>query len=189
MKNLKHRKTQRNIHKTPGKFSNQLHSNSKVQDARQQYTTPLPFYGIGGVERLGTGTGKKDKHFYVFADEQKLVKVGPFSSVLLQERFQVSVFKKFEDHHVWLMIDADAQDLHLLMVERSNEVGHGALQQEMNNQIGPAVKQEWNDAMHVLHNIWGVVINTLAYHLGRYNLHLLILKSSVGRQVSGGKLA
>ena len=49
---------------------------------------------------------------------------------------------------------------------------------EMSKQVGPKVKQLWNVAMHVRHNFLGVVINTTAYHLGRYSLHLLLLKSS-----------
>ena len=50
---------------------------------------------------------------------------------------------------------------------------YGALQQkEMNNWIGPIVKL----VCAALGG--GVVINTAAYHLGRYSLHLLVLKSS-----------
>ena len=58
----------------------------------------------------------------------------------------------------------------------------------MNNQIGPTVKHVWNDAMHVLSNILGFVINTTAYHLGRYSLHLLQLKSSVRRLIGVNSL-
>ena len=36
-------------------------------------------------------------------------------------------------------------------------------------------------AMHVLHNFWEFVKNTLIYNLGRYSLHLLLLKSSMGQ--------
>ena len=50
---------------------------------------------------------------------------------------------------------------------------------ETNNRIGPTVKHVWNVAMHLLHIWGGFVINTTAYHSGRYNLHLLILKSSM----------
>ena len=39
----------------------------------------------------------------------------------------------------------------------------------------------WNNAMHVLHNFWEFVINTLIYDLGPYSLHLLLLKSSMGQ--------
>ena len=49
----------------------------------------------------------------------------------------------------------------------------------MNKWIGPKAKQVWNSAMHVLHNVKGVVINTTAYHLGSYNLHLLLESSMV----------
>jgi len=60
---------------------------------------------------------------------------------------------------------------------------------EMSKQVGPKVKQLWNVAMHVRHNFLGVVINTTAYHMGRYSLHLLLdfcqntldMISSVGR--------
>ena len=48
----------------------------------------------------------------------------------------------------------------------------------MNNRIGPTVKQVWNVVMHVLLIIVGFVINRSA-HLGRYSLHLLLLKSSM----------
>ena len=41
----------------------------------------------------------------------------------------------------------------------------------------PNVKQEWNVAIHVLQIfLGGGVINTTAYHLGLYSLHLLLLK-------------
>ena len=43
----------------------------------------------------------------------------------------------------------------------------------------PQSQQKWNDASHVLHTFLGVVINTTADHLGRNNLHLLLLKSSM----------
>ena len=49
---------------------------------------------------------------------------------------------------------------------------------ELNNWIDPTVKHVWNVAMHVLHIFWSV-INTTAYHSGRSNLHLLLLKSSM----------
>ena len=51
----------------------------------------------------------------------------------------------------------------------------------MNNQIGPTVKHVWNDAMHRLNIFWGFVINTTAYHLDQYNLHLLYTKELHGR--------
>ena len=38
---------------------------------------------------------------------------------------------------------------------------------EMNNWIGPTVKHEWNNAMHVLRNFLGFDINTTAFHLGQ----------------------
>ena len=50
----------------------------------------------------------------------------------------------------------------------------------MNEQIGPKVKHVWNSALQVLHNFLRFVINATAYPLGRYRLHLLHLKSSVG---------
>ena len=37
----------------------------------------------------------------------------------------------------------------------------------------------WNDTVFVLLILFGFVINTTAYHLGRYGLHLLLLKSSI----------
>ena len=40
-------------------------------------------------------------------------------------------------------------------------------------------KQLWNYAMHVLHKFFGLNINTTAVCLGRSNLHLLLLKSSM----------
>ena len=49
----------------------------------------------------------------------------------------------------------------------------------MNNWIGPTVKQQWNFAMHVLHNIFGFNINTTAFCLGRYSLHLNTLAYKV----------
>ena len=49
----------------------------------------------------------------------------------------------------------------------------------MNNWIGPTVKQLLNYAMHVLNNFWGANINTTAFCLGQYSLHLLLLKSSI----------
>ena len=36
--------------------------------------------------------------------------------------------------------------------------------------------------MHMLHNFFGFVLNTAAYHFGQYILHLLPLKSSVERE-------
>ena len=36
--------------------------------------------------------------------------------------------------------------------------------------FGPIVKHVWNDATWVLHNFFRFVINTTAYHLGRYRL-------------------
>ena len=62
------------------------------------------------------------------------------------------------------------------------QIGHGALQQmEMNNWIGPIVKRVRNNAMRVLHNIWGGLTHTTAFRLGQISLHLLILKSSLDR--------
>ena len=37
--------------------------------------------------------------------------------------------------------------------------------------------------MHVLHNFWGVDINTTAFCLGQYSLHLLLLKSSMTKPI------
>ena len=57
------------------------------------------------------------------------------------------------------------------------EYSHGALlQKEMINRIGPKVKQVWNVA-YICYIFWGgwVVINTTAYHLSQYSLHLLVL--------------
>ena len=57
------------------------------------------------------------------------------------------------------------------------EYSHGALlQKEMINRIGPKVKQVWNVA-YICYIFWGgwVVINTTAYHLIQYSLHLLVL--------------
>ena len=51
----------------------------------------------------------------------------------------------------------------------------------MNNWIGPTVKQLWILAMQVLHNLFGVNINTAAFCMGLSRLHLLILKSSMTR--------
>ena len=51
------------------------------------------------------------------------------------------------------------------------------------NKVGPIVKHVWNVSMHMLH-IFGFVINTTAYHLGRYSLHLLLLKRSMFSDVS-----
>ena len=42
-----------------------------------------------------------------------------------------------------------------------------------------SAQQLWNYAMHVLHNFLGFYINTTAFCLGRSNLHLPILKSSM----------
>ena len=50
---------------------------------------------------------------------------------------------------------------------------------EINNQIGPNIEQLWNVAMQVLHNILGFVLNTTAYHMGRYSCRLLLLKRSM----------
>ena len=36
----------------------------------------------------------------------------------------------------------------------------------MNKQIGPKVKEVWNVAMYVLHNLLRFVIDTKAYHFG-----------------------
>ena len=45
----------------------------------------------------------------------------------------------------------------------------------------PKSKQMWNVAMHVLHNFGFFDINATAFHLGRYNLQLLLLKSSMAQ--------
>ena len=45
--------------------------------------------------------------------------------------------------------------------------------------IGTTVKHELNNAMHVLHNFLGFDINTTAFCLGQYSIHLLLLKSSM----------
>ena len=37
-------------------------------------------------------------------------------------------------------------------------------------------------SMHVLHKFWGVNINTTAFCLGQYSLHLPLLKSSIAHQ-------
>ena len=50
---------------------------------------------------------------------------------------------------------------------------------EMSNWIGPAVKQVWNYAIHVLHNFFRFNINTTAFCLGRSSFHLLLLNSSM----------
>ena len=42
------------------------------------------------------------------------------------------------------------------------------MQKEMNKWLGPKVKHVWNVAEHVLHNYFGFIINTAAYHLGQY---------------------
>ena len=36
--------------------------------------------------------------------------------------------------------------------------------------------------MHVLHNFWVFDINTTAFRLGQYSLHLLLLQSSMAEQ-------
>ena len=41
------------------------------------------------------------------------------------------------------------------------------------------VKQLWNHAMHVLHKFYGFNINTTAFCLDQYSLHLPLLKSSM----------
>ena len=46
----------------------------------------------------------------------------------------------------------------------------------MNNCISPTVKQLWNYAMHVLHNFGRFNINTTAFCLGKYSLHLFTPK-------------
>ena len=64
---------------------------------------------------------------------------------------------------------------------RSSVLSHGDLEQkEMNNSIGPTVQHAWNNSMHVVqHNFLGFDINTPAFCLGQYCLHLLPLKSSM----------
>ena len=52
------------------------------------------------------------------------------------------------------------------------------LQRERNKRIGPKVKQVPNVDKHVLHKFLVLVINTTAYHLRQYSLHLLLLKKS-----------
>ena len=49
----------------------------------------------------------------------------------------------------------------------------------MSNWTVPTVKQLWNVATHVLHNFWGFNTQTTAFCLGRYRLHLQLLKSSI----------
>ena len=49
------------------------------------------------------------------------------------------------------------------------------------------VEQEWNVAKHVLHNFFVFVINTTTYYMGRYSLHLLLLKSSMARLDHNGE--
>ena len=49
----------------------------------------------------------------------------------------------------------------------------------MSNWIGPTVKQLWNFAINVLHNFLGLNISNTPFCLGRYSLHLLLLKSSM----------
>ena len=49
----------------------------------------------------------------------------------------------------------------------------------MSNWIGPTGKQLWNYAMQVLHNFWGLNINTTAFCLGQSSIHLLLPKSSM----------
>ena len=49
-------------------------------------------------------------------------------------------------------------------------------------EIDLAVKQVWNVAMLLLHNLWGFVINMTSFHLGRYSLHLLLLQSSMSQK-------
>ena len=44
----------------------------------------------------------------------------------------------------------------------------------MNNLIGPIVKHAWNDNMHSRH-FFQFVINTTAYHLGLFSLHLILI--------------
>ena len=57
---------------------------------------------------------------------------------------------------------------------------HGALQQkEMNNWIGPTVKRLWNDAIMCCIILGFFYLNTTAYCLGQYSLHLLLPKSSM----------
>ena len=48
----------------------------------------------------------------------------------------------------------------------------------MNNWFGSTFKQVLNDAMNVEHYFEGFDINTTAYCLGQYSLHLLLPKSS-----------
>ena len=49
----------------------------------------------------------------------------------------------------------------------------------MSNWTVPTVKQLWNVATHVLHNFLGFNTQTTAFCLGRYRLHLQLLKSSI----------
>ena len=58
----------------------------------------------------------------------------------------------------------------------------------MNNWIGPIVKHVWNDTMLVLHNFMSFVINTTAYRLDLYSLHLLPLKSSMDSVTRFGEI-
>ena len=47
----------------------------------------------------------------------------------------------------------------------------------MNNWIGPTVKHVWNNAMRLMWNIWVFDINSTAFRLGRYSLHLLLQRA------------
>ena len=65
---------------------------------------------------------------------------------------------------------------------RSPQPWSSLVEKEMNNWIGQTNKQLWNFAMHKLHNLWEFDINTTAFCLGLYSLHLLLLKSSMPQQ-------
>ena len=52
----------------------------------------------------------------------------------------------------------------------------------MNNWIDPRVQQLWNFSTHVLYILGGFNINTTAFCLGRWSLHLILLKSSMPTQ-------
>ena len=54
----------------------------------------------------------------------------------------------------------------------------------MNKWIGRIKSQTWNVAIFVLHNFFGFVINTTAYHLGWNILHLLLLTSSMYNSIN-----
>ena len=52
--------------------------------------------------------------------------------------------------------------------------------------IGPTVKHEWIVAMHLMH-IFNICHKTIAYHLGQYSLHHLLLKRSMPSVILGSQ--